>query len=1094
MRTPLFTRGLFGIALGLAIVAGVSAAEPPHLELVRGLRTQGLPDLALEYLDLLQKNGDKAIVAVLPLEYARTRLELASLETDEAKRSALINRARGEIDGFLANNANHPMAPFAQVERARLLSLQGKGILTQARRVSDSKERSRALLASAQPVFDSAAKAYELLPKMIDSRLAALAKDETPAGKALAADLVRTKYQAELDRGINLFNLGETFVDDVIKRGEWINKAKAVFLAMGDKDDTQPACFIAKAWANDCDWELENKRDEARKNLEGLVVASKSPAAAAGSRTARAFLTKYAFSEIGGGPGKTFEAARLRAEAWLRDYSAYRNSAEGLIVRFLLAYQYEQEGLRQGTDKAGKFLAVPVALQSLRAAENLYKDILETDNEFTDRATRRRMNLILLRVDAVNKGKDPDPATLKNFEETWLQAQVQQARLNDFVIKDKPDAAKIKAETLRRWGVVVAVLERGLTLLAPTDSPRDVYDARVTLAYGYARTGDPYRAAVLGDYLARSDPKNRLAPSVASLSINESISIMNAFNKTENLSKEDKAADIARIRSLGGFMEDKFPAENATDAVRYVLAFLYRVDLNREEALKTLMRVTPSFAGVAQARYEQGGVLYSLLRPQGVSDPKVLQDIVGANIKARQAEWNATVAGLEGLAAPSATAENEELDSWVNAKVVLGQLLQLEGRQFDKIVALGTEMIPVVEKNTAASDSTKANQLYRARTTRLQGIYAQAYAQLAQANYAKTAEILDPVLKEITAELEKPQPAEPPLSFDAYRAAQRQVIVSAMRAAVQDGKIDRANELLSSLQKSDKSSDGSMTVLKSMVASVRTQIDLLKRDKKVDEAKKLSTSFTSFLENIAKQPSPSSAMLSFLAQGYAGIDEHAEAAKLYEKILAAPPRTAPDPKIKGDEEEVKKEKELTDSNRKFVQTTEYLLAREYRLGKKFAEAEKLLKKIIGDAKAKGWGFSSIEARKESFFLLEDQKKWRDAVNAWSQYANAFGQNLPPAGPGGTDKDARKRSIYFDLYYETQRCSARAYAASLNDPKNREKAVDGLAKVAQKFVDLEKNPDLQPDLKERVKDLMDEIPDMGKKYRELGGKLVNDGKP
>jgi len=619
-----------------------------------------------------------------------------------------------------------------------------------------------------------------------------------------------------------------------------------------------------------------------------------------------------------------------------------------------------------------------------------------------------------------------------------------------------------------------------------------VYDARITLAYGYSKTGDGYRAAVLGDHLARSNPKNRLAPQVASLAVNESINLMNAFNKTEGVSKEDKTVDIARIRSLGGFMEDKFPTESATDSVRYVLAFLYRVDRNTEKALETLLRVTPAFPGIAQARFEQGGVLYSLIRPEGITDPRAFQEAVDSAIKTRRSAWDATILGLESIPAPSATADTEDFESWANAKIVLGQLYQLEAKQLDKVVAIGTEMVPIIEKSTGASATSKANQLYRAKAARLQGIYAQSYVELQQANYAKTAEILDPAVTEITVELEKPAPTEPPLSFDGYRNAQRQVIVGAMRAAVQDGKIDRANELLASLQKSDKTPDGSMTVLRSMVASVRTQIDLLNRDKKVEQAGKLTTSFNSFLANIAKQPALPTSMLFFLAQGYASIDQHAESIKLLEKIVATPLRTVPAPKNKNDEDEVKKEKALTDANRLSMQHAEILLAKQYRLGKKYPEADKLMKRVIGDIKVKGWGYTSIEARKESFFLLEDQKKWKDAVNAWSQYANAFGKDLP-LPPGKDQKEARQRSTYFDLYFETQRCSAKAYAGALADPKNKEKAVEGLAKVAQKFVDLEKNPDIQAGLKERIGDLMEDIPEMGKKYRELGGKNHHDAK-
>ncbi len=75
----------------LLVVAGLSTATPllaqsrPHMELVQGLRNNGLADLALTYLNELKANNPPPeIIVVLPLEYARTRLALARMETDEA--------------------------------------------------------------------------------------------------------------------------------------------------------------------------------------------------------------------------------------------------------------------------------------------------------------------------------------------------------------------------------------------------------------------------------------------------------------------------------------------------------------------------------------------------------------------------------------------------------------------------------------------------------------------------------------------------------------------------------------------------------------------------------------------------------------------------------------------------------------------------------------------------------------------------------------------------------------------------------------------------------------------------------------------------
>src|SRR5262245_15464481 len=83
-------------AVGLA-AAPAPAAEPAHLDFVRGLRERGYPDLALEYLEKLAANPPASIAATLPLEMARCRLEAAKSITDLAQRQKQYTDARAEF-------------------------------------------------------------------------------------------------------------------------------------------------------------------------------------------------------------------------------------------------------------------------------------------------------------------------------------------------------------------------------------------------------------------------------------------------------------------------------------------------------------------------------------------------------------------------------------------------------------------------------------------------------------------------------------------------------------------------------------------------------------------------------------------------------------------------------------------------------------------------------------------------------------------------------------------------------------------------------------------------------------------------------------
>src|SRR5438477_6946366 len=102
--------------ISLGVSAGGVAAEEPHLAFVQGLRNKHYPDLALEYLQKLSQNPPAEFAAFLPLELARTRLELAKLEPDLARRDVQYTQARGEFETFLQKNSNHPLAAEANFE------------------------------------------------------------------------------------------------------------------------------------------------------------------------------------------------------------------------------------------------------------------------------------------------------------------------------------------------------------------------------------------------------------------------------------------------------------------------------------------------------------------------------------------------------------------------------------------------------------------------------------------------------------------------------------------------------------------------------------------------------------------------------------------------------------------------------------------------------------------------------------------------------------------------------------------------------------------------------------------------------------------
>ena len=127
----------------LALSAAPVAAQPGDpLDLARGLRDNGLADLAVEYLDRVAAGTPSpALAALLPLERAQARLDLAGDEADDAKRDALIAKAKAEFEQFLATQSNHPRRAEAAVALARVVSAQAKSVLSRSNKLADDAQR-----------------------------------------------------------------------------------------------------------------------------------------------------------------------------------------------------------------------------------------------------------------------------------------------------------------------------------------------------------------------------------------------------------------------------------------------------------------------------------------------------------------------------------------------------------------------------------------------------------------------------------------------------------------------------------------------------------------------------------------------------------------------------------------------------------------------------------------------------------------------------------------------------------------------------------------------------------------------------------------
>lgn len=1055
----------------LALTAGGTRAEDPHLEMIRGLRAQGDADLALAYIqERVPKNLPPELARVIALELARTRVELARDESEEGKRLALFAAARAEFDAFLKANPNDPLAPQARFEIARLTAARGKEAVNRARRL-EGEARFKAL-EDARPAFNDAVMQLRDAAKLLKARL------DAATDKAELRDLTQSWLGAQLDEAMNLYLLAQTYgaderkTDEIKKRAEGLTAAGKAFDKLADIDPRHPTCWLARAWLARTLYENDDY-PKATTQFE-LIQAERGPHADDAKRVAAYFRIQMARRQ-----GLTPTQQLTQLQNWLERYRAYQNTPEGCGVRYFIADAQEtiaRANMGVAYDDKGRPIRVTAeAAQRLKDAERRFRELTEFENDFTERAANRRMPLIL--AIAIRETPDRDPAKVTTFENGFLLAQLEVAELNEALKTPEAMDNPEKAQQLRKkhFAAAVRALDRSLTLVRPTDPPREVQDARLMQVYAHLIAGNNHEAAVLGEHLARSMTRVGRGAVPALYSLQGYRGVMIEAKTNGGADEQELRTDREHVRRVATWMEATWPNDTPTDTARHTLGSLYFADGDYLKALETYARVTPNYVNMAFLRNEQGIACFNLQR-----DPKVPAPV-------KQQWFQRITAELERMPDLGAGADPDAAYAYCMARLQLATLLQQTGKQYDKVERIGKEVLDATQKLTLGDRADEVK--YTAQAVMLNGLYGRAF-ELVKAHRHKDATAL---FQPVFAALEK-SPLPDDEAAQRPRKAFADLLQLALRSSVQEGDIERAQGLLKLLEKVGGSGSAALVaVLKEVQAQVA---ELKKNDPKL--LAETITKFTTFMDTLAKQPNLGKDVKLFLAQGYASLDKPLEAIQLLTTIPA--PGAAPKPPAENapeaDRQKYEAARPAYEQDAKtywFAQLTHVRTLRQAARGEPdaakrkamFQQADKMLDEMIGTPQKQGWAFNSLEVRREKIFILEDQELWRPALEGWTAMQRPFVGKFK--NPPENDKETRTRAAYFEVRFYMTRLVFKS-KLKLKDEKKRDADIK---RLAEQLVELERDKrtaDFGGDqVKKLYEDWLENEPLIRKAYVEAQGR-------
>ncbi len=981
-----------------------------EFQFVRELRNRGYNDLAREYLEKLAKNAPVALKKELPLERALTEMEAANDEPDSNKRIALYAQAREQFQEFLRVNPSHPRAAETKFDIARATTLQGKTQLSRALLEDDLTVRT-AEGAKARASFVAALKQLKQLPKTPETEL------------AIALNLI--------DQSETYLNTGR--VAEAKESGQRIQEARQILDKLAKGDPADKITWQARAWAGRCEELLDNP-SKAIKMLEDVTSATGS-AVQDGKRLARYFLllARKKLPKESPDPKATLNTYLIKQGMdWLRDYPRYANTPEGLGIQYWLARFLLEEAEVPKLDPRMRENIV-------RSARKYLSNIERTENEFTDRAKR-------LKIEAMSKqGTFKKPiASLRTFEDCYVRAQYEQMQIAEDAKQAKNDRSRAEEERKKRIKNIIEALQAGLKQRDMKEGSLEARNARALLTFYLLEEGKPKEAIELGEPFARKDRSSSQAASAA-------IYALVAYGQLL-AERERKAADIktlqqeqsykdekARMLSLAGFMEQRWPRERAGDLARHEIALHLLREEKNPEAIKELSAIMPVYPSYIRTQF-----LLARAALQQAAQDRDKGDPEGYRKRA--------LAALSTLPEPTPAADVETNGDYIQAKLLLALELTKDKKlkEVDAVLAALTPKLASLKVDNDPAKEKEKQRKFQDGLTQL-SLYSsalQADLDFKAAKYQEVARRLDVLVDQFNAD-KLPQFKDSGLGPS--------VIALDLRANVQLNNMERARAAVKALQalQADKGADNSSAILSPLVNLITQQIEELRKKGDKESLQKAQAGFTALLNEVAgsqKKPTPKLAYL--LARCYAAMDEHKKAADLLETFAA--------------------ESEAKDAREHHA--IQLLLVQEYRQLKEPDKARQLLDEILkGKGGKPGWGAKNLDAQKMRVLLLEDREDYANAARLCDSYINQLVRRLD---------DNKLKEYYFDFYYHLIYCILK-HGQRMD---NTEKKVKAIRDAAQRLISLEKRQGGfgNEESKKRFDELLEKETDLREQYTALKG--------
>jgi tetratricopeptide (TPR) repeat protein len=788
------------IALALLSLHGAVLAVEPAEEFVKGLQERGLHELALEYLDGLKSSplADEATRKQIPYLRGVALIEQSRQPTDPAARNKLLEDARKELEQFAETNPESVQGAEAQLQLATVQMTRGQELVAQAGQLPKEKtydaqrnelgRDARLQFAEARDTYQRAESAFSKELEKLPPTTSTEARDDTGSRRqGLRARVAQLRFLAAQSQ----YEAAQSYPPGADEFRQLNETAAQELAAVYDEfARTMLVGLYARLYEGRCyqaigNYQLALGCYEELLGKDNVLPPFRKLIAAALHRKAEVLIAQ-----------DKLDAAIEACNACLKD--AHRDEEkqpEWIAVRFRMADALSKKAATLPADSSEQ-------RRLLAEAREAYRAVARIPGEF--QAAARSAAATAAPATASGSGGSTEGAEKdepRTFQAAYDLGKDALASYNAAKLaipsaeKNNPPAVpQLQAQMDRGKGDARHYFRLATSLVDVDTEPKLVNEVRYFLCWLYWEADDYYRAAVLGEFLARRFPDHPVASSAAKISM---ASFERLYNQVIAASEKKDGGDFEarRMAQMAEFIVRRWPGTEDADAAFGVLVSFAIRSGKTEEAEKLL----------AQASEQS--------RPR-------LELLLGTAMWGRYLE----------LSQPGQT-DAAGADALANLKASAAKYLQ--------------SGFAAAQKESPLSDAAATAALYLVQSLLSDGNYAEAISLLEDENTGPLA-----LISKRHPAAEKPQYA-----IEAYKAALRAYVsVSPPQEKKAVSTMESLEKVVQASADSGKTSEQLTRIYIGMGVALQKQMEELRAAGKQQEASRVAGAFAKFLDRIRAQP------------------------------------------------------------------------------------------------------------------------------------------------------------------------------------------------------------------------------------------------